>query len=68
MLYIGPVASDAERKACARMMAGSDPWLTLGLTYERALARMGVPGQEIYVIKAGDEVAGFALISMQGIR
>lgn len=28
---------DADREACARMMCTSDPWVTLGRTYERCL-------------------------------
>jgi hypothetical protein len=35
---IKPLDSDSEAQACARLMASSEPWLTLGRTYEASLA------------------------------
>lgn len=59
--------SQRERESCARIMAESDPWLTLGIGYQRALAILSQPGRELYVACVDGDVAGFALISLQGV-
>jgi ribosomal-protein-alanine N-acetyltransferase len=66
-MIIRPLSADVEREACARMMATSEPWITLGQTYERALALLALPDREVYVAREGETVAGFAVVSMQGI-
>lgn len=62
-----PLTTDAERDACARIMAGSDPWITLGIGVERARAVFDLPEREVLVARDGATVAGFAVISMQGV-
>ncbi|MEP7199738.1 MAG: GNAT family N-acetyltransferase [Chloroflexota bacterium] len=66
-MNIQPLASDAERAACARIMATSDPWLTLGQTHAQALALMSMPDREMFVALDGDVVVGFAIIAMRGV-
>jgi len=66
-MQIQAITTDAEREACARIMATSEPWLTLRQTYEQGLALLSAKNHELYVLKDGDEVAGFAILSMQGI-
>ena len=66
-MRIEPLITEAQRDVCARIMAESDPWLTLGQTYEQSLRLMLMPDREIYVALEGEAVAGFAILSMQGI-
>jgi ribosomal protein S18 acetylase RimI-like enzyme len=64
---IEPARDDADRAACARMMCETDPWITLGRSYDRCLVAVSDPGRELYVARAtGGEVAGFILITMKG--
>lgn len=63
---IEPARSDADREACARMMCSSDPWITLGRTYERCLAAVSDPTRELYVARAADSLMGFVLLTMKG--
>lgn len=63
---IEPARNDADREACARMMCTSDPWVTLGRTFERCLTAVSDPTRELYVARAGDEVTGFILLAMKG--
>ncbi len=63
---IEPARSDADREACARMMCSSDPWVTLGRTFERCLTAVSDPARELYVARSGDEVTGFILLTMKG--
>lgn len=69
------LASDAEASACARLMAATDPWLTLGRTFEESYRIVRDPGREVYVaVDAspktedvdGSSIAGFVIICMQG--
>jgi ribosomal protein S18 acetylase RimI-like enzyme len=66
-MRIQPLTTDAEREACARMMATSEPWLTLGQTYAQGLALLSAPDRELYVLKEDDAVVGFVIIVMHGI-
>lgn len=56
----------ADLDACARMMALTDPWITLGRSYERCLAAVSDPMRELYVARDGHTVAGFILLIMKG--
>jgi ribosomal-protein-alanine N-acetyltransferase len=53
-------------KQCARMMAETDPWIELGLDYEKCLGAFDGPCKEIYILKAGGELAGFAILQICG--
>jgi ribosomal protein S18 acetylase RimI-like enzyme len=63
---IEPARDAADRESCARMMCSTDPWITLGRSYERCLAAVSDPARELYVARAADEVAGFILLTMKG--
>ena len=63
---IRPLADDAEARACATIMATTDPWITLGRTFDRCLEVARDTALERYVAVADDEVVGFVLISMRG--
>lgn len=54
-----------EAEACARMMATSEPWTTLGRGYEEQLGIITDPSREVYVAVAGGEVAGL-VVEMNG--
>src|SRR5713226_4147263 len=61
------ISCSAEREACARILSTSEPWLTLGYTYEEQWQRVSATDREIYVLKEGDEVVGLAIVAMQGV-
>jgi ribosomal protein S18 acetylase RimI-like enzyme len=63
---IRPLADDAEAHACATIMATSDPWITLGRSYDRCLATARDSALERYVAISDGEIVGFVLLSMQG--
>ncbi len=63
---IEPARDDADRATCARMMCETDPWITLGRSYERCLTAVSDPARELYVARDGDQVAGFILLIMKG--
>jgi ribosomal protein S18 acetylase RimI-like enzyme len=65
-LVIRPLTGLAEAEACARMMAASEPWITLGRGYEASLALLESPDREVYVALADDAVAGFVILNLHG--
>ena len=55
-------ASDAE--SCAHLMTTSEPWLTLGRTYEASLRIVQDPAREVYVARDDEGLAGFLILCM----
>ena len=55
-----------QAEACARLMAGSEPWIILGRGYGESLAILTDPSREVYLAMDGDEVAGFVVLEMEG--
>ena len=63
---IRPLASDEEAAQCARMMAATDPWITLGRGYEASLERIKDPSREVYVAIDESGLAGCLILCMTG--
>jgi ribosomal-protein-alanine N-acetyltransferase len=55
-----------ETEACARKMAGSEPWITLGRDYEASLKIVSDPSHEVYLALLDGEIVGFVVVSMIG--
>lgn len=54
-------------RACATLMASSEPWITLGRTLEQATGIIRSPTREVYVGSINGELAGFVVLLMSGI-
>ncbi len=65
-LSIRPLASDVEAQWCARLMSSSEPWVTLGRSYQESLERMRDETREPYVALLGSVLAGFLVLNMKG--
>jgi [ribosomal protein S18]-alanine N-acetyltransferase len=65
-LTIGPLNGDAEARACAAMMATSDPWIFFGRTFEQCLARVTNPVGEVWVAREDNIARGFIILVTQG--
>jgi [ribosomal protein S18]-alanine N-acetyltransferase len=50
-----------------RMMAESEPWITLGLTPDGAQRVLTDPAREQYAIRDSNGVAGFVVVDMHGL-
>jgi len=53
-------------EVCARMMSVTDPWITMGIDYNRCLNAFEGPEKEIYVVEIGKEIAGFVILQIGG--
>jgi len=65
-IHIRPLQRHHEIEACARMMAASEPWLTLQFDYAAALRALASPGKEIHLAVSGGDVAGFVMLNLKG--
>ena len=65
-IKISKLQRQSDVEACARFMADSDPWKTLGASYERAQKVLRDSTREVYVAHIDGEPAGFVTILMQG--
>ncbi len=60
------LTNELDAKACARLMSCSEPWITLGRSYESSLAVIQDPTRETYVVREGEDVVGFLIVCMTG--
>ncbi|MEK7755542.1 MAG: GNAT family N-acetyltransferase, partial [Acidobacteriota bacterium] len=60
-------ATEAEREWCAELMAGSDPWITLGRGIEPCRVVCRHPEYLLLVAHAGQEPCGFVLLHPRGV-
>ena len=59
--------TEADAEACARLMASSEPWLTLGRTYEASLAIIRDSTREVFVLRDGTgKLSGFLILCLTG--
>src|SRR3954452_21953698 len=58
--------NEADARRCAHLMASSEPWLTLGRSYEACLAIIQDPTREVYLLKTETDIAGFLIVCMTG--
>jgi ribosomal protein S18 acetylase RimI-like enzyme len=65
-MLIRALQSEAEARACAAMMAGTDPWLTLGRDFDGALAFLTDGTKELYVAVDGHQLLGVLVLNMRG--
>jgi len=64
---IGPLDRGRDAAACAEMMLTTEPWITLRLTRENALATLYDTAKEVYAARDASGVAGFVVIDMRGL-
>lgn len=65
-LAIRPLATREEAEACARMMAATEPWITLRRDYGACLGVVLDETRERYVAYRGDRLAGLLVLNVKG--
>lgn len=61
-----PLVGEAEARFCAEFIATSEPWLALGLGFERAMQRLADPSREVYVATVGSRIVGALILFLDG--
>jgi len=64
-LVIRPIQGEDEVRTCAAMMVSSEPWITLGRTFEQATRIMTSPTREVHVAALDGELVGFVVLVMR---
>ncbi|HEV8233113.1 MAG TPA: hypothetical protein VGP84_00900, partial [Gemmatimonadaceae bacterium] len=67
-IVVRRLAGDGDARACAEIMASSEPWVTLGRDYVASMQLLRDSSREAYVATRAeaDDVLGFVILSMQG--
>ena len=65
-IEIKKLDSPLETETCARLMASSEPWITLRRSYEDSLKILNDPAKEVYVAMVRNKILGFIVIQMNG--
>jgi ribosomal protein S18 acetylase RimI-like enzyme len=56
-----------ERDWAAALLAGSEPWRTLGVTLEQCLRTCHDPEYEVYIAHTGDKPCGVMVLDPRGL-
>jgi len=65
-IRVTPLRRRADREWAARLMAASEPWLTLGRGRDDALRLLKDRAKECYLVRCGGERAGFLVLDLNG--
>jgi ribosomal protein S18 acetylase RimI-like enzyme len=65
-IVIRPLETRGEAETCARIMAGTEPWITLRRDYEACLRVTLDETRERYVAVRGDRLAGLLVLNLKG--
>jgi ribosomal protein S18 acetylase RimI-like enzyme len=65
-IEIKKLQDTAEAEICARMMADSEPWITLRRNYDTSLRILTDPAREVYLATINGQMAGFTILIMHG--
>jgi len=64
---IRPIATRDEIDHCARLMASSEPWITLRRDVRQSRRILSNPGLERYVARDDGALAGFLILDLHGV-
>jgi [ribosomal protein S18]-alanine N-acetyltransferase len=65
-LLIRPLDGGAEVRFCAEFIVASEPWLTLGLTFDGAIERLSAINREIHVATINKQIVGVLILFLDG--
>ncbi|WP_295793919.1 GNAT family N-acetyltransferase [Mucilaginibacter sp.] len=65
-VVIEQTTDPADFATCAAIMSRTDPWITLGMGAEDCSKAFQGLYREVFVLRRGDEIAGFFIIQPQG--
>lgn len=60
-------ATESEREWAARLLASSEPWITLGITLEQCMATCKDPEYKMYIAHAGSSPCGVMILDPRGL-
>jgi len=65
-LNICRVSTQEEKTDCAEIMAGSEPWITLGMSLDQVMYSLNKPLNEVFAAYVKNEIIGAIVIQTKG--
>jgi [ribosomal protein S18]-alanine N-acetyltransferase len=65
-LSIYRTKDENDFRRCAEIMAGTDPWITLGMDFEQCLKAFEGDFREVYIAWYGSDLAGYVILQVCG--
>ena len=65
-IQVTPLRRPADREWAARLMASSEPWLTLGRGHDDAMRLLKNRAKQCHLVRHGGERAGFLVLDLHG--
>jgi ribosomal protein S18 acetylase RimI-like enzyme len=65
-LLIRPLPDDAEARACALLIADTEPWKTINFRPDQLLQRLTNPKRDVYVAELDGQIAGALILHLDG--
>ena len=66
-LHVEPLADMTDVRECARMMATSEPWITLQRTEDALVPVVSDPVKEVHLVRDSDGIAAFIILDLRGL-
>jgi RimJ/RimL family protein N-acetyltransferase len=66
-LEVDRLADASDVHECARMMAASEPWITLQRTAETLVPVISDPVKEVHLVRDADGIAAFIILDLRGL-
>ncbi len=66
-LHVEPLGDANDVQECARMMASSEPWITLQRTAEGLVPVISDPVKEVHLVRDADGIAAFIILDLRGL-
>jgi RimJ/RimL family protein N-acetyltransferase len=66
-LHVEPMADANDAHECARMMAASEPWITLQRTADALVPVISDPVKQVWLVRDADGIAAFVILDLRGL-
>jgi RimJ/RimL family protein N-acetyltransferase len=66
-LHVEPLAGLDDARECARMMAASEPWITLRRTADALVLVISDPLKQVHLVRDADGIAAFVILDLRGL-
>lgn len=60
------ISAERDKMVCAEIISGSEPWSTLGITYDQTMDSLNDPVHEIFAAYTNEEIVGVVIFQEKG--
>ena len=66
-LVIRPLHDEGEARACAALIAATEPWKSINFPAEQVFVRLTNPKREVFVAGFGEQIVGALILHLDGL-